>query len=241
MRKLRPRITYANVIASLALFLALGGVAFAATSLPRNSVGTNQLRQGAVTTAKLGAEAVRAGKIAQGAVVSDRLAEGAVGPTNLAGEAVVNASIARGAITADKLADGSVTAAKLAADVPALPTALRSGETERGQIDVGGDGTFFRQGISYPVELPFLPEGQILGVGESSAWCPGRTFKNHGQQTPEAAPGHLCVYVALAQGEDPALSLEASSNSALGASVIANFSAPSTANRVLAFWAVTAP
>jgi hypothetical protein len=31
---LRPRLTYANVTATLALFLALGGGAYAATSLP---------------------------------------------------------------------------------------------------------------------------------------------------------------------------------------------------------------
>jgi hypothetical protein len=37
---LRRHLTYANVVASLALFLALGGAAFAATQLPRNSVGT---------------------------------------------------------------------------------------------------------------------------------------------------------------------------------------------------------
>jgi hypothetical protein len=50
---IRERITYANVIATLALFFALGGAAYAATQLPRNSVGTPQLKRGAVTAAKI--------------------------------------------------------------------------------------------------------------------------------------------------------------------------------------------
>lgn len=49
----RRHLTYANVVASLALFLALGGAAFAATQLPRNSVGTGQLKREAVTAGKI--------------------------------------------------------------------------------------------------------------------------------------------------------------------------------------------
>jgi Collagen triple helix repeat (20 copies) len=53
MRLVRRHLSYANVVASLALFLALGGAAFAATQLPRNSVGTGQLKPGAVTSGKI--------------------------------------------------------------------------------------------------------------------------------------------------------------------------------------------
>ena len=55
MHRVRPRLTYANVVATTALFLVLaGGSAFAATQLlPRNSVGARQIKKGAVTPAKL--------------------------------------------------------------------------------------------------------------------------------------------------------------------------------------------
>jgi hypothetical protein len=43
----------ATAIAVLALFVALGGTTYAATSLPRNSVGTKQLKRGAVTPPKV--------------------------------------------------------------------------------------------------------------------------------------------------------------------------------------------
>ena len=53
MRRLRERLTFANVTASLALFIALGGTSYAAITLPRNSVGANQLRTGSVRSAEI--------------------------------------------------------------------------------------------------------------------------------------------------------------------------------------------
>src|SRR5204863_5594036 len=47
LHRLRPRITYANVMATLAMFIALGGGAYAVT-VPRNSVGPAQLKKNAV-------------------------------------------------------------------------------------------------------------------------------------------------------------------------------------------------
>jgi hypothetical protein len=53
-KRLHHKLTYANVIASLALFLALGGgAAWAATKLPKSSVGTAQIKANAVTGAKV--------------------------------------------------------------------------------------------------------------------------------------------------------------------------------------------
>ena len=58
MQQLRDRLTYANVVATLALFLVLaGGTAVAAAQLGKNSVGSKQIKKGAVTPAKLSAAA----------------------------------------------------------------------------------------------------------------------------------------------------------------------------------------
>ena len=51
--RLRRHIGSAHVIALIALFVALGGSAYAALNLPKNSVGAKQLKRGAVTPAKL--------------------------------------------------------------------------------------------------------------------------------------------------------------------------------------------
>ncbi len=82
MRIPRPKLSYANVIATIALFVALGGAAVAA-GLPKNSVGANQLKRNAVTTAKLKRAAVTAGKLAPKAVVAGKLGANAVLPGNL--------------------------------------------------------------------------------------------------------------------------------------------------------------
>jgi hypothetical protein len=53
----------ANVIAYCALFVALGGTSYAAISIPKNSIGTRALRNGAVTSNKLGKGSVTTKKL----------------------------------------------------------------------------------------------------------------------------------------------------------------------------------
>ena len=66
MRRLHP--SPALVVSLIALFVALGGTSYAAvTAVPANSVGTAQLKNGAVTTPKIANGAVTAAKIAGGA------------------------------------------------------------------------------------------------------------------------------------------------------------------------------
>jgi hypothetical protein len=62
--RLRPRLSYANVTATLALIIALGGTgAFAATQLARNSVGPKQIKKNAVTAAKIRKNAITGAKV----------------------------------------------------------------------------------------------------------------------------------------------------------------------------------
>jgi len=77
-KTLRGRLTYANVIATLALFIALGGGAYAATQLPKNSVGPRQIKKGAVTPAKLN-------KASKRRLKGPRGAQGLQGPQGAAG------------------------------------------------------------------------------------------------------------------------------------------------------------
>lgn len=66
MSRLREKLTYANVMASIAVFLVLGGGAAVAAGLGKGSVGSFQLQRGAVTAAKIKKGAVTPGKIAPG-------------------------------------------------------------------------------------------------------------------------------------------------------------------------------
>ncbi len=67
MRFIQGKLTFANVVALLALFVALGGSAYA-FHLGKNAVKTRNIKNGAVTEAKLANAAVSASKLAAGAV-----------------------------------------------------------------------------------------------------------------------------------------------------------------------------
>lgn len=77
MRRLRERLTYGNVTATAALFLALGGTSYAVAQLPRNSVGSAQLRK----------SAVRSDDLRRGAVTSRAIRDRSVGLRDISGSA----------------------------------------------------------------------------------------------------------------------------------------------------------
>ncbi|HVW47555.1 MAG TPA: hypothetical protein VHA76_10915 [Solirubrobacterales bacterium] len=112
MKRFRPRLTYANVIASVALFVALGGSAVAA-GLAKNSVGPNQLKKGAVTAKAIRKQAVTSGKIAPKAVTAGKLGPNAVLPGNLGPGIISTDKIAASAVTAEKIKNNVVTTNKI--------------------------------------------------------------------------------------------------------------------------------
>jgi hypothetical protein len=80
MRKLRHQLSYANVMSSIAVFVVLGGGAYAAATLPKNSVGSKQIKANAVTSSK-----VKNGSLLSSDFKPGQLRAGAVGPAGPAG------------------------------------------------------------------------------------------------------------------------------------------------------------
>lgn len=77
MKPVRKRLTYANVMSSIAVFLVLGGgAAFAASQLGKNSVGSKQLKKNAVTSAKIKKNAVTGAKVKPGSLQATDFAAG---------------------------------------------------------------------------------------------------------------------------------------------------------------------
>jgi hypothetical protein len=108
LHRIRKRLTYANVVSSLALFLVLGGAtAFAASQLAKNSVGSKQLRKNAVTAAKIKKNAVTGAKIRKDAVTGAQVKDqsltgpdinlGTLGTVPNAANAAIAGSLAGGA------------------------------------------------------------------------------------------------------------------------------------------------
>jgi hypothetical protein len=121
MKQISKRLTYANVMSSIAVFLILGG----ATAFAAKKIGSNQLKGNSVTTAKIKKNAVTASKIKQSSITT--------------------AKIAKAAVTGGKLAPGSVNTTKLAAGFVA-PTAEKL--SRFANISVGGTVLAGSQGIA---------------------------------------------------------------------------------------------
>lgn len=74
MKLISKRLTYANVMSSIAVFLILGG----ATAFAAKKIGSNEIKGNSITTGKLKKEAVTASKIKNNSVTTTKIANGAV-------------------------------------------------------------------------------------------------------------------------------------------------------------------
>ena len=251
---IRKKLTYSNVIASLAPFVALSGVAVAA-GLPKNSVGPKQLKSGAVTAKKLRREAVgnrklapgavSASKLANGAVINSKIANGVVGTNKLGTEVVTTSKLAKEDVTTEKLKNGAVTAAKLDNGVGPLLGNLPSGQTLRGVVyasgsdEAGAGKTIASMSASFLFPLANPPALNVVDPNTAvTAACPGITGGNG--QNPQAAAGNLCVYIT---GKQNALTptFPTAATNRLGFAIETRSAGAAGDFWVVGQWAVTAP
>lgn len=78
--RMKSGLSYANVMATIAVFIALGGGAYAALALPKNSVGAKQIKKNAVNSSK-----VKNGSLVAKDFKKGQLPAGATGPKGDAG------------------------------------------------------------------------------------------------------------------------------------------------------------
>ncbi len=267
--RFRPKLTYSNVIASLALFIALGGAAVAA-GLPRNSVGPNQLKRGAVTPAKLRKAAVTSGKLAPKSVVAGKLGANAVLPGNIGNGAITSAKIGAGAVIANSikngvittnkltnaavttpklanesvttpiLANGSVTPGKLSKEFGALINPLKSGQTLQGAFAVGGAGKELTVAIGGETfQFPLTNAPAVNVVNPATSTTAACPGLGSGQ-APAAAAGNLCIYVTSPTNLKT-LAVPATSINRFGFGLEATAEDKEKAFSAYGQWAVTAP
>ncbi|HXS45863.1 MAG TPA: hypothetical protein VN756_00190 [Solirubrobacterales bacterium] len=117
MKQIRKRLTYANVMSSIAVFLILGGATAVAASkiganrLKANSITTGKIKKNAVTAAKIKANSITTVKIAKDAVNGEKVNESTLGEVPKAN----TANSATTATTASNLVGQTSYALKLSA------------------------------------------------------------------------------------------------------------------------------
>ncbi len=166
MTRVRRHLSYANVMATAAVFIALGGSAYAMAQLPRNSVGAAQIKRGAVGASELRKSAVssrsirdRSIKLGDISVSARSLLRGATGnpgpsgPAGVALHAAINSggTAVRGNATAFSHQGGSglytvtfgrdVSTCEATATLAAVPNGPAIDQPTPGRVTVGADGT----------------------------------------------------------------------------------------------------
>jgi hypothetical protein len=181
VKQIRKRLTYANVMSSIAVFLVVGGAtAFAAGHLGKNTVGTKQLKKNAVATAKIKKNAITTAKIKKNAITSAKIRGGAVGSDKLANGAVGSDKLANGSVTSIKLANGAVGSGQIGAN------AVGNSQTQLVKVFKGG-------AVPAADSEAAAPKIQLGSVGPFNFY--GKCFKLAGPKVQEK------TYIELTSGE----------------------------------------
>jgi hypothetical protein len=138
LERIRSRLTYANVVATLALFIALGtGSAYAA-----NTIGSSDVIDGSLTGAdiqneslvggdELAPDSVGGGRIRDGGIKTQDIFDGTVGTDDVADNALTGGDIFDGSVGNADLGPDSVGSANLQTD------SVKATEIANDSIDAG--------------------------------------------------------------------------------------------------------
>lgn len=149
MTNLRSKLSYSNVMATTAMFIAMGGASYAAVAFPKNSVGASQLRNQAVTTAKVRDGAITGSKIDLPSLGVVPSAEHAVDADSA--DRATSADLATRAVIADSANQASNARTFDGREVRAFGTALLA------HMDIGATGT------------PTRRWGSVTGIAPTSS------------------------------------------------------------------------
>jgi hypothetical protein len=191
---MRPRLTYANVVSTVCLFLILGsGAAYAA-----NTVFSGDIVDGEVKTSDIATAAVGTDKIAQGAVTSekvrnDNLTGGDVLANSLRGADIdestlssvggggpaggdltgtyPNPQIRAHTVSAGELASDAFIAGEIGRDVNTSQFEIRTGAIQRDEM---ASNSVASQELPRPLQRPGLPVTIDGGESANGDWGSGQ-------------------------------------------------------------------
>lgn len=243
LRKVRCRLSYANVAATFALVFAMTGGAMAASHYLIRS--TKQISpkvlhalkgmRGPVGPAGPKGDAGPAGKDGAPGATGPK---GDIGPKGDTGSAGSQGPIGPRGEAGPKGEPGAQ-----GEPGPQEITTLPSGSSEKGQWvafnNATGAGQNMAAIVTFPIPLGTAPEVHVLMEGQADPKCPGSV------EAPAAARGSLCVYTRLLSEAELEFEYDAETNSVSASGktgTILVFKSTKTGTaQALGTWAVTAP
>lgn len=165
MQRTRKHLSFANVVSMVALFVALGGVSYAAIALPSNSVGAKQIKKNAVTGKKIKKNAVTGAKIKDGSLLAKEFKagqipagpRGATGPTGPIGPVGATGAAGTAVAFARVAANGT-----LQPDVAGLPSQVKG-------VDAGDVNKPVAAGLYCFGDLGFQPASAMVSLDGADA------------------------------------------------------------------------
>lgn len=97
-RKVARNLSYSNVIATMALFFALGGISWAAATAPKNTVAAKSIKKNAVTSVKIKNNAVTGRKIKSNSILASDIKNAALAGADIKDESLTGADINEGTL-----------------------------------------------------------------------------------------------------------------------------------------------
>jgi hypothetical protein len=131
----RKHLSFANVTSMVALFIALGGSAYAAAQLPANSVGKTQIRSSAVGKSEA----------ATGSIGRSEVRSSAIGTSEIATNGVGASEIKTSGVGSKEIRDGKVDVADLSPAAQAVNgVTFRAAASDTGAATGGNAKTITR-------------------------------------------------------------------------------------------------
>lgn len=186
--RILSRLSSAHVLASVALFLSLGGGAYAAATIT-----SKDIKKGAVRSKQIKNQSIRLSDISRSARTQLRGSGGSVGPQGPRGVPGLKGA------TGKRGKRGPTGKQGPQGPAGTYPETLPSGKTIHGAYAVTGTAGAAAQaiesGVTFPIALSAVPTVHFVSAGTPApADCPGSVSQ------PAASPGHLCVFESQVTG-----------------------------------------
>lgn len=117
-----------NLLGLVAIFIALGGTAYATHPSGANTISTGDIIDGQVQNADLGSSAVTGAKVFPSTLNGSDVAPGGLTGSDIAADSLASSDIGPSAVGSSEVADGSLGTAEVATSIPAARLTRTSGQ-----------------------------------------------------------------------------------------------------------------